>query len=146
MPVTRRSTAQSSENATSVLTAWIAAFLRDKPLSRLDRVIAWQRWAAAQLARGMSPGDARTHIAEAWRQHAFLNGLDEHPSVNEELARAQREVFEMANTGLPPRACARAYRLLASRFPDAQPMLEAFADHWDTLDDAWRIPAPVAAA
>ena len=124
----------STVTADSTLLSWIHGYLADKPLSKAEKVVLWQRWANLKLAAGMTAYEIRERIQAAWKRHASLNMISEE-LIPIALARACAEVWHMADTGSPPRACAVVYRSLAIEYPDFD-WLGRYAEIWSKME-AW---------
>jgi len=126
---------ETTDNAS--LTAWIAAFLADKPLSSVDKINEWQDWAIAKVMSGWTPEAAKKRIREAWVEWVNEGNVDMEPMTPELLA-AVKDVYNLAYDGGSPAQCAVVYRSLARQFPNRLWIADA-ASHWEAMNERWTL-------
>lgn len=131
----RRMKSTAAERATGRLARWISGFLGSKPLSSPRRIPEWQAWAARRLADGWEHDAIERHIRDAWalRGNRDISG----PTLPPELRNTLREVYDMAEAGATPAACAVVYRSLARQYPE-YPWLADWASRWERAESDWR--------
>ena len=134
MTVTRRSSANASSDNASV-TAWIAAFLSDKPLSSVRKINEWQDWAIRRLSTGWTPEAVKQRIRDAWSEWLVAGNVDTKAMPKEFLV-ALNDVYKMADEGASPAACAVVYRSLSRQYPDRVWLADA-AIAWEDMGEKW---------
>lgn len=130
-----RTTAPSVDNAS--MTAWVAAFLSEKPLTSVRKVLEWQEWAIAKLASGWTPDAVKKRIRDAWVEWVQAGNVDLEP-MPPELLKALNDVYKLADEGGTPAQCAVVYRSLARQYPKRLWLADAAAK-WEEMDERWTL-------
>jgi len=131
--VSRRS--ETTDNAS--MTAWVAAFLSEKPLSSARKINEWQVWAIGRLAAGWTPEAVKKRIRDAWVEWVQAGNLDTEP-MTPELMKAVADVFKLAAEGGTPAQCAVVYRSLARQYPNRLWISDAAAK-WEAMGERWSL-------
>jgi hypothetical protein len=126
---------ESTDNAS--LSAWIAYFLADKPLSSVSKINEWKDWAIAKVASGWTQEAVKKRIREAWVEWVNEGNVDMKPMTPELLA-ALKDVYNLAYDGGSPAQCAVVYRSLARQYPNRM-WIEDAALHWEAMNDRWSL-------
>jgi hypothetical protein len=124
---------ESSDNAS--VSAWIAAFLSEKPLSSVRKVNEWQDWAIRKLSTGWTPEAVKQRIRDAWSEWVVGGNVDTKP-MPKALLEALNDVYKMADEGASPAACAVVYRSLSRQYPERVWLADA-AIAWEDMGEKW---------